>query len=139
MAAESLIVTNSDGTTDLTFNKVSQNGYLSRFASTANTAQTRRFIDIDHKIGAIGSLSSDVHTVTLRMEVLDGDTQRVSVAKVSLQVTTPKGDTITVANVGSLASNLMCLFKTGFLEAFIIGETATGDYNVTGPFNPVRA
>lgn len=139
MAAESIILTQSDGTTDLTFAKVSQSSYASRFAWNGNTASLRSFIDIDHKVAPMGNLASDVHTVTLRLEELDADTARVSVAKVSLQVTIPKGDMITVTEVGNLISNLMCLFKTTFMNSFIVGQTESGDYNVTGPFNPPRA
>lgn len=139
MAAESLITTASDGTSDVTFNKVSQNAYTSRFAGSANTATLKEFIDIDHKVAPIGSLASDVHTVTYRLEGVDADTLRVSVAKVSLQITVPKGDVITMSNVGNGISHVMCLMKKAFMDGFVLGETPTGDYNVTGPFNPVRA
>lgn len=139
MAAESLIVTQSNGTSDMTFNKVSQNAYASRFAYSGNTPTDMQFIDIDHKIGAIGSTASDVHTVTLRRESLDGDTARVSVAKVSIQVTFPKGDSISVANLGDMVSSVMSLFNINFMSGFCLGQTPTGDFNVTGPFNPARA
>jgi hypothetical protein len=138
MAAESLIVTSSDGTTDLTFYKVSQNAYASRFAYDGNDATNKRYIDIDHKVGAIGSLASDVHTVTYRHEALDPDTQRVSVAKVSFQVAVPKGDSITVAMVGLGISYIASLFRHTFMLGFVLGQTPTGDFNVTGPFNPPR-
>lgn len=138
MAAESFIVTNSDGTTDTTFYKVSQSAFASRFAYTGNTTTDMRFIDIDHKVGAIGSLASDVHTLTIRREVLDTETARISVAKTSFQVTVPKGDGISVADVGNLISNVMCLLTKNFMEGFVIGQTPSGDYKVTGPFNPDR-
>lgn len=139
MAAESFIVTLSDGTTDKQFFKISQNGFASRFADYANTQLLRLFIDIDQTVNPSGSLKSDLRTVTLRREEVDTDTGRVSVSKVSFQITIPKGDTITNADIGNDISMLMCLFKTGFIEPFLNGLVQTGDYNVTGPFNPPRS
>lgn len=139
MAAESITVTRSDGTTDIVFNKVSQNAYASRFAYSANDSTTRLFIDVDHKVSPIGSLASDVHTLTIRREELDATTNKTHVSKVSLQVTYPKAGTINVSELGDIVSNLMCLFNSGFMDGFVMGETPSGDYNVTGPFNPTRA
>jgi hypothetical protein len=138
MAAESLIVTHSDGTTDIQFDKVSQSAYNSRYAYTANTGSAKRFIDVDHKVSPIGSMASDVHTLTLRLEEVDADTARISVFKVSVQITTPKGDAYTATDVSDAISNIMCLFNKNFMVGFSLGQTPSGDYNVTGPFNPDR-
>jgi hypothetical protein len=138
MAAESIIVTKSDGSTDLTFNKISQNGLASRWAMSTNTYSESLFIDIEHKMPPMSNFGSDIHNVTLRREKLDTDTNRVSVAKVSLQITSPKGDQITTADIGNDLSCIMSLFKTAFMDGFVKGQTPSGDYNVSGPFNPVR-
>lgn len=139
MAAESLIVTISDGTTDNTYNKVSQSGFASRFALSGNTQNVRLFFDIDHKVAPAGSLASDVHTLTHRREEVDTDTNRVNVCKVSLQITQPKGDAVSNADIYDDVTRVMCLFKKAFIDGFIAGETPTSDYSVTGPFNPARA
>ncbi len=139
MATPSIIVTDSNGTSDTTFYLVSQSGSTSRYAATTNSNSERLFIDIDLKIANSGSKSSDTYTVTVRRETLDTDTDRYSVSKVSLQFTVPKGDTISVAAIGNDASKLMCLMNKNFLDSFLLGIVLSGDYNVTGPFNPVRA
>jgi hypothetical protein len=138
MAAESLIVTLSDGTTDLTFYKASQNGYASRYSWDGNTVSNRLFIDVDHKPTPLGSSGADVHTLTLRREALDNDTQKVFVSKVSLQVSFPKTDTISVANIGNDITSLMCLLSKNFTPTFIVGATPSGDYHVDGAFVPAR-
>ncbi len=138
MAAESIIVTNNNGTTDVVFNLVSRSGYSSRFADAANTASSRRFLEVDHKISGLGSSQSDIHTVTIRQEEVDPETAKVVVFKSSLQLTSPKGDTITTAVQKDRISNLMSLFNKTFMDGFMIGETPSADLNVTGPFNPDR-
>jgi hypothetical protein len=139
MATESLIVTLSDGTTDYTFYKTSQSGSVMRFAYGSNSSTLKLFIDIDMRIANSGSKSSDTYTVTLRREAVDADTDKVVVSKVSLQFTVPKGDTIGADDIGNDASMLMCLMKNTFLDSFLLGIVQSGDYNVTGPFNPARA
>lgn len=139
MAVESLIVTNTDGTTDLTFNLVSSNGYSRRYAKSDNVASDRQYIDTDHKLSPAGQAGSDVHTLTLRREAIDNDTQKLFVTKVSVQITVPKTDLVSATNIANHLSNVMSLFNKNFMAGFVQGETPAGDYNVTGPFNPARA
>lgn len=138
MAAEQIIVTSNNGTTDVVFNLVSKSGYTSRFADAANTASSRRFLEFDHKVAALGSSQSDIHTATIRHEEVDPETAKVVVHKVSLQLTVPKGDTITLAVQKDRVANMMCLFNKTFMDGFMIGETPSADLNVSGPFNPDR-
>lgn len=139
MAAEYLKLTISDGSTDYTFNKTNQNGSKSIFSYNANTVTDRRFVEVDHAMAATGSKATDIHSIVVKHEAVDADTERVSVSKVSLQIHVPKGDAITAAHILNDVSLMMCLFKKAFMDGFINGETQTGDYDVTGPFNPVRA
>jgi hypothetical protein len=139
MAVESLIVTSTDGTTDLTFEKVSQNGYSSRWAYTGNTGSAKYYFDIDHVIKPSGSIGTDVHTVTLRREVIDNDTQKLYVSKVSFQASIPRTESVNATDIANDISRLACLFHKNFMSTFVFGGTTSGDYNVTGPFNPVRA
>lgn len=138
MSAESLIVTLSDGTTDYTFYRTSMSGYTSRFAYDGNTVSNRIFLDVEHKVVPLGSAGSDVHTVTLRREAMDNDTQKVYTSKVSLQVSFPKTDTISTANIGNDITALMCLFHKNFMAGFVLGQTPSGDYHVDGAYVPAR-
>jgi hypothetical protein len=98
----------------------------------------KHYIDYDFKLAASGSKQSDVLNITLRREELDSNDQTI-VSKVSLQVTVPKGSDIDSTDIGNDISNLMCLFQKDFTSAMLTGIFQSGDYSVTGPFNPVRA
>jgi len=138
MAAESFIVTNSDGTTDLTFNRQSLTGSKSRWSCSVNTVSDRLFIDIDHQMKPSGSLGTDTHLVTFRHEKINSSTGANVVASVGFVVKVPRDTTIPAATIGDLISNFASLLSKNFMLTFINGDTPSGDYNVTGPFNPVR-
>ncbi len=139
MATPSLIVTKTDGTTDLTFYLVSQSGTTSRYAMSTNASALKQFIDVDLRVAPSGSKQSDLYTITLRREELNATTGALVVSKVSFQLTIPKDDSITAAEVGNDISCLMSLFNKTFMDSFVLGIVLSGDYNVTGPFNPARA
>lgn len=139
MPAEYFIVTGADGTTDTTYYKASQNGYTSRWAASDNTSSVKRFIDVEHAIKPAGALGTDIHTLTLRREEVDSETSKLYVSKVSVQVSYPRTDSISASDIGNDISHIMSLFHKDFMTTFVQGATPSGDFNVTGPFNPVRA
>lgn len=138
MAVENFIVTQTDGTTDLTFNLQSRTGYKTRFAYSANSSSDRRYIDIDHQIKPPGSTGTDTHLVTIRREVVNATTGAIDVLTVGVVQKYPRGGSFSAADVANAISNLASLFHKDFMSQFVIGGTPSGDYNVTGPFNPVR-
>lgn len=138
MAAETLTVTLTDGTSDLVFSKMSESGYTSRWGYNGNSATVRLFIDITHDISNLGSAKSDIHQLVFRREEINSTTGKLVVSSVSIQVKVPKDSTITTADINNDISMLACLFNVNFMNYFVIGINNSGDYNVTGPFNPAR-
>lgn len=138
MSAESFIVTLTDGTTDYTYYLQSRSGYKTRYAYSANTTGDRRFIDIDHQIKPAGSVGTDSHFVTIRREVVNATTGALDVFSVGVVMKVPRGTSFSAANIANEISALQCLFHKDFMSQFSLGGTPSGDYNVTGPFNPVR-
>jgi len=138
MATPSIIVTKTDGTSDLTFYLVSQSGTTSRYAMSANASALKQFIDIDLRVAPAGSKQSDLYQITLRREEVNSVTGALAVSKVSFQITIPKDDVVSAADIGNDISCLASLFNKNFMDSFVLGIVLSGDYNVTGPFNPVR-
>jgi len=138
MANESLIVTATNGTTDSTFYRVSGTGYASRWADASNTVSSKQFIDIDHEINPTGSLKPDLHKITLRREEVNSTTGVLNTSSISLQIKVAKDAVFTSAVISDMLSKIMCLFNKSFMDTFQSGLTPSGDFNVTGPFNPDR-
>jgi len=139
MAAESIITTITDGTTDLTFYRLSMTGYSSRWGWSGNTTSLRLFLDFQHDVSPLGTLKSDVHNMTLRREEINSTTGKLAVSTISLQAKVPKDSVISSADVENDISAVMALMNKTFTNGFLSGIVLSGDYNVTGPFNPARA
>jgi hypothetical protein len=139
MSAETFIVTGSNGTSDYSFALQSRSGYKTRWADTGNTVSTKRFLDIDHQLKPAGSAGTDTHLATFRREEINSTTGALAVSTVGLVIKVPRDSAITAAIVSDLISYLASFLNKNVMDTFVQAATPSGDYNVTGPFNPVRA
>lgn len=134
MATESLIVTNNDATTDVTFYKISENGFKSIWGMTGLSPSAARTIEISHEPQPSNRLvGNDRHTVAAKrnIAVTVGGIAGIAQASATLQLSLPRNAEWTLALTLDLLKNLQCLAsKTEFITGVFSNATLSGDYHV---------
>lgn len=130
MSAETLIVTNSDATTDKTFTKVLDSGNKSTFARTGLAPSAAESIDMDHTFQPENKLTgNDRHSVTIRKAVsatVNG-TDTIVVGSVTLTLSIPRVSAWTLTMTKDLTKNLQCLLKDSYVADIVAGVNQSGD------------
>lgn len=133
MAAESLIVTNSDATTDVTFYKISENGFKSIWGMSGLSPSAARTIEISHEPQPSNRLvGNDRHGIALKrnIAVTVGGVGGIAQASASLTLSLPRNSEWTLALTKDLCKNLQCLLENDFITGVFSNITLSGDYHV---------
>lgn len=133
MAVETIIVTNSDATTDVTFSKIFESGFKSKFAMTGLSPSGARTIEVNHEMQPSNRLvGNDRHTVSLTRNVPVTINGLAGIAQASAQLvlSLPRNSEWTLALTEDLVKNLQCLLANSFVSGLYSGATLSGDYHV---------
>lgn len=133
MAVESLIVTNSDATTDVTFSKIFESGYKSIFAMTGLAPSGARKIEVNHEIQPANRMvGNDKHSILLtrNVPVAVNSVNGIAQASVQIVLSLPRNAEWTLALTEDLTKNAQCLLANAFISGMFSGATLSGDYHV---------
>lgn len=133
MATESLIVTDSNATTDVTFYKQFESGYKSVFGMSGLSPSGARTIEINHEPQPANRLvGNDRHTIILKrnIPVTIAGVGAVAQASAGLTLSLPRNSEWTLALTKDLCKNLQCLLENDFITGVFSNVTLSGDYHV---------
>lgn len=134
MAAETIIVTEYDNATDVTFTKQAQNGLNTDWVDTASAPSAPQRLSIKHDIKPAGSLASDRHTIVASRAVLDAD-GKPFVVSCSLSMVVPRTSSLGDTDLKDMVSFILCyLGSTGNTNIATLadGISPSGDFHVDG-------
>jgi len=133
----SIIVTKSDGTTDVTYTLQKQEGAAAVFGNTSSGLVEPETLRVAHFLRPQGAKGTDRHQVTFQKAIVEDATNNFLVLSASLQISVPRSADVTLAMVKDLIAQMTSYVnKTANLTSLYNGATPEGDFNVTGPFNP---
>jgi hypothetical protein len=133
MAAESIIVTNSDATTDVTFYKIFETGYKSIWGMAGLSPSGARTIELLHEPQPSNRLTgNDRHTISFKrnVPVTTAGIAGVAAATVSLTLSLPRNAEWTLALTKDLCKNLQCLLENDFITGVFSNASLSGDYHL---------
>jgi hypothetical protein len=133
----SIIVTKSDGTTDITYALQSQVGTQLVYANVAAGLTEPETLRIQHFLRPLGQKGVDRHQIVFTKAIVEDSTNQLLQLIGSFQLSVPRSSEITL----TMCKDIMAQFtsymnKTANLTSIVNGGTPEGDFNVTGPFNP---
>jgi len=132
-----IILTKSDGTTDVTYKIQSSNGSLNVYANQAAGLVNPETLRVQHILRPAGAKGTDRHQVVIQKAIVETTTDQYLVGSLSLQISIPRSTEFTLTMVKDLMAQLTSYVnKTANLTSLFNGATPEGDFNVTGPFNP---
>lgn len=135
-----IIVTKSNGTTDITYKRQSVQGNEVIYLNEASGLTAPENLRVKHQLRPSGAKGTDRHNVTFSKSVVETTTLNFLVLSASLQLNVPRSSDITTAMVKDLIAQMVSyLLPSANLTSFVAGGFPEGDYNVTGPFNPTMA
>lgn len=134
MSAETIIVSEYDNATDVTFTKQSQNGLNTDWVDTGSAAATPQKLSIKHDMKPVGSLASDRHTIVASRVALDSDGKPFQVSA-SLSMVVPRTSALGDTDLKDMVAFILCyLGSTGNTNIATLadGISPSGDFHVDG-------
>jgi len=131
-----IILTKSDGTTDVTYTPQSSNGAKRIYINTSSGLTESLTLEVDHVLRPVGAKGTDRHIVTLRKGDVDDVDTEFTQAYVRFEVGVPRKSAFTDAVIKDMFAQMFSYHKSANVLLLKAGATPEGDYNVTGPFNP---
>jgi hypothetical protein len=137
----SIIVTKSNGTSDVTYTfQQTQGANIQVFGNASAGLVEPETLRIQHLLRPPGQKGTDRHNIVFSKAVVEDTTNNYLVASASLQLSVPRSSEITLTIMKDLISQLISYVGYGpNMTALFNGSSPEGDYNVTGPFNPTIA
>lgn len=133
----SIILTSSNGTTDVTYDLQQNAGLQKTYANAAAGLTEPETLRIQHWLRPAGAKGTDRHQIVLQKAIVEDATNNYLVLSVSLQLNVPRSTEITLAMVKDIIAQLTSYVnRTANVTSLYNGGTPEGDFNVTGPFNP---
>jgi len=133
----SIILTKSDGTTDVTYTLQSANGSLNVYADQSSGLVNPATLRVQHTLRPAGAKGTDRHQIVLQKAIVESTTDQYLVGSISMVLSVPRSSEFTIAMVKDLVAQFTSYFcKTANVTSLFNGATPEGDFNVTGPFNP---
>lgn len=133
----SVIVTKSNGTTDVTYSLQSNTGSQQVFANVSAGLTEPETLRIQHFLRPLGQKGTDRHQIVFTKAIVEDTTNNYLQLIASLQLSIPRSSEITLAMVKDIIAQLTSYVNlTANVTALMNGATPEGDFNVTGPFNP---
>lgn len=132
-----IIVTKSDGTTDVTYKMQQQQGTIKVYGNESAGLIEPETLRVQHILRPVGAKGTDRHNVVLQKVIVEDSSNLNLVLSASLQLSVPRSSEVTLAMVKDLIAQLTSYVnKTANVTSLFNGATPEGDFNVTGPFNP---
>lgn len=133
----SIIVTKSNGTSDVTYSIQSNNGTQQVFSNVSAGLAEPETLRVQHYLRPLGQKGTDRHQIVFTKAVVEDATNNYLQLIASLQLSIPRSTDITLAMVKDIIAQLTSYVNlTANVTALMNGATPEGDFNVTGPFNP---
>lgn len=133
----SIIVTKSNGTSDVTYTLQQSNGTQQVFSNISAGLSEPETMRVQHFLRPAGAKGTDRHQVVFSKAIVEDTTNAYLVLSASLQLNVPRSSEITLAMVKDIIAQLTSYVNlTANVTALYNGATPEGDFNVTGPFNP---
>lgn len=133
----SIIVTKSNGTTDVTYALQSAKDLQAVFSNVSAGLVEPETCRIQHFLRPVGAKGTDRHQIVFQKAIVEDTTNNFLVGSVSLMISVPRSAEFTLAMVKDLVAQLTSYVNlTANLTTLVNGATPEGDFNVTGPFNP---
>lgn len=133
----SIILTKSDGTTDVTYTLQQANGAQMNYSNVAAGLVEPESLRIQHFLRPSGAKGSDRHQIVYTKSIVEDTTNQYLSMIGSIQFSVPRSAEITLTMFKDMVAQLTSYLNRGsVLTSIFNGATPEGDYNVTGPFNP---
>jgi hypothetical protein len=131
-----IILTKSDGTTDLTFTPQSSTGSKKVYIVSASGLTEPWILEVSHNLRPVGAKGTDIHTVSVKRGDVDDTDGESTLGIATLELRIPRKAAFTDTVVKDIYRVLCSYLKDANIVLLKSGATPEGDYNVTGPFNP---
>lgn len=131
-----IIVTKSDGTTDVTFAPTAVTGNKKTYQNAASGLTEPLTLEVEHVLRPVGAKGTDRHIVTIRKGDVDDTDSEFTQAYVKCEIGVPRKSAFSDTVVKDLVRQVTSYLTATNIVALKNGVTPEGDYNVTGPFNP---
>lgn len=133
----SVIVTKSNGSTDITYTLTEQKGSQLNFSNISAGLTEPETLRIQHFMRPPGAKGTDRHQIVFQKAIVEDTTNNYLIGSVSLLLSVPRSSEYTLAMVKDLIAQLTSYINlTANLTTIVNGGSPEGDFNVTGPFNP---
>jgi hypothetical protein len=132
----SIIVTKSNGTTDITYSLQSNSDGKMIFANVSAGLTTPETLRVQHFLRPVGQKGTDRHQIVFTKAVLETTTNNYLQLIASLQLSVPRSADVTLAMLKDIIAQLTSYVNLTNVTSLMNGGTPEGDFNVTGPFNP---
>jgi len=133
----SIIVTKSDGTTDITYALQSSVGSQMNFSNVSAGLTEPETLRVQHFLRPLGQKGTDRHQIVLTKAIVEDTSGNYLQLIASLQLSIPRSTEVTLTMVKDIIAQLTSYInKTANVTSIMAGGTPEGDFNVTGPFNP---
>lgn len=132
-----IILTKSDGTTDVTYKPQSSTGAQTVYANQSAGLVEPETLRVQHFLRPVGAKGTDRHQIVLQKVIVEDTTNQNLVGSISVQLAVPRSVEFTLAMLKDMVAQMTSyLNRTANVTALFNGATPEGDFNVTGPFNP---
>lgn len=131
-----IIVTKSNGTTDVTYTLQEVKGQQLNFGNQAQGLNEPEQLTIQHWLRPLGQKGTDRHNVVFRKVITDDVTGNILVASASLMLNIPRSDEVTVTVVKDLIAQLHCYLTGANVVSLMNGASPEGDFHVDGALIP---
>lgn len=133
----SIILTKSNGTSDVTYTLQKVEGSKSTFTNQAAGLTVPESFSVQHTLRPPASKGTDRHLLVINKAVIETTSLQYLVGSVSVQLNIPRSSDFTLAMMKDLIAQMTSYLNlTANVTALFNGATPEGDFNVTGPFNP---
>lgn len=133
----SVIVTKSNGSTDITYTLTESKGAQHNFMNISAGLAEPETMRVQHFMRPPGAKGTDRHQIVFQKAIVEDTSNNYLIGSVSLLLSVPRSTEFTLAMVKDLVAQLTSYINlTANLTSIMNGGTPEGDFNVTGPFNP---
>lgn len=137
MATESFIVTAADGTTDTTYSLAFRSGFRSLWSVSGVAIASAKQLEFNHDVKPGVGEGNDKHSIIIRHNLLNTANDAITQSTIKLELSLNRDAVWNSTKVMDLVSHLKSLLLPTVVNSLRDSVTMSGDYNVTGPFNPI--
>jgi len=132
-----IIVTKSNGTTDVTYTPTRSTGLISEYTDQSSGLVAPQSLRISHNLRPVGAKGTDRHNISFSKGIVETTSLQFLQGSISMTLSVPRSTEFTLAMVKDLVAQMTSYLNlTANVTTLMNGGTPEGDFNVTGPFNP---